>query len=74
VLWTIHPLIHVTQLGEVVLPNVFLKWIQLAHKIRSTSTATDGAARATAGALLNAPFEWPLFWAAPTPCISGLPT
>jgi hypothetical protein len=25
VLWAFHPLIHITQLGETVLPNVFLK-------------------------------------------------
>jgi hypothetical protein len=56
VLWTIHPPIHVTQSGEAVLPNVFPKRIQLPHKIRSTSTATAGAATTRAGALPNAPF------------------
>jgi hypothetical protein len=37
------------------LSNVFLKQIQLLHRIYSTSTASAGAATATAGALLNAP-------------------
>jgi hypothetical protein len=44
-----------TQLGEVVLSNVFPKRIQLHHRIRSTSTATAGAATAAAGALPKAP-------------------
>jgi hypothetical protein len=49
-LWTFHLFIYVTQPGEAVLPNVFLKRIQLPHRIRFTSTATAGA-----GALPNAP-------------------
>jgi hypothetical protein len=53
VLRPFHPLIYITRLGEVVFPNVFPKQIQLLDKIRSTSTATAGAA--TAGALPNAP-------------------
>jgi hypothetical protein len=28
-LWTLHSLIHLTQPGEVVLPNIFLKRLQL---------------------------------------------
>jgi hypothetical protein len=36
VLWTFHPLIHLTQSGEAVLKNVFLKWLQLHQKSRST--------------------------------------
>jgi hypothetical protein len=43
-----------TQSGEAVLPNVFLKRLQLLHRIHSTSTTTTGAATATAGALPNA--------------------
>jgi hypothetical protein len=42
-----------TQPGEAVLPNVSTKRIQLPRRIRSTSTATAGAA--TAGALPNGP-------------------
>jgi hypothetical protein len=42
-LQTSHRLIHLTQAGEVVLPNVFSKRIQLHGRIRSTSTATAGA-------------------------------
>jgi hypothetical protein len=38
-------------LGEAVLPNVSLKWIQLPQRICSTSTATAGAATAGAEAL-----------------------
>jgi hypothetical protein len=40
VIWTFHPLIHISQSG-----------------IRSTSTATAGAATATTGALPNAPLK-----------------
>jgi hypothetical protein len=54
-LCTFHPLLHLTQPGESVLPNVSLKRIQLPRRIRSTSTAAAGAATAAAGALLNAP-------------------
>jgi hypothetical protein len=56
VLWTFHPPIHVKQPGEAVLPNVFLKLIQLPHGICFTSTATARAATAGNGALPNAPF------------------
>jgi hypothetical protein len=38
----LHRLIHVTRTGEVVLPNVFLKRIQLHRRIRSTCTARAG--------------------------------
>jgi hypothetical protein len=44
-----------TQPREVVLSNVFLKRIQLPHKIRFTDTATAGAANAEAEARPNAP-------------------
>jgi hypothetical protein len=54
-LWTFQHFIHHTQLGESVLPNVFLKRIQLHHRICSTSIATAGAATAGAGALPNTP-------------------
>jgi hypothetical protein len=37
------------------LPNISSKRFQLHHRIRSTSTATAGAATATVGALPNAP-------------------
>jgi hypothetical protein len=47
-LWTFQHFIHHTQLGESVLPNVFLKRIQ-------PSIATAGAATAGAGALPNTP-------------------
>jgi hypothetical protein len=50
----IHPLIHITQPREVVLPNVFLKRIHLPHRIRSTDTATAESAT-TAGAVPTAP-------------------
>jgi hypothetical protein len=42
-----------TQPGEAILPNVFLKQIQLPHRIRSTNTAIARATAATAGALLS---------------------
>lgn len=46
VLWTSHPLIHLihlTQPGEVILPNIFLKQLQLHQKSRSTRRARAGA-------------------------------
>jgi hypothetical protein len=53
VLWTFHPLIHLTQPGEAVLPNDFLKWLQLHQKSRSTRGAR--AILGGAGALPNKP-------------------
>jgi hypothetical protein len=57
VLWTFDRLIHITQVGEAVLPNVFLKRIQLLRRIHFINTATVGTATAGAGALPNAPLE-----------------
>jgi hypothetical protein len=53
VLWTFDRLIHITQVGEAVLPNVFLKQIQLLRRIHFINTATVGTATATAGAPLE---------------------
>jgi hypothetical protein len=46
-LWTFHHVIHLTQSGKVVLPNVYQKRFQLHHQIRFTGTAT---------AVRNAPY------------------
>jgi hypothetical protein len=47
----ISPSNHVTQVGETVLPNIFLKWIQL-------STATAGVATVTSPAKRTLRFLW----------------
>jgi hypothetical protein len=51
----IHLFIHITQSGEAVLPNVFLKWLQLHQKSRSTREAGARAVLGGAGALPNGP-------------------
>jgi hypothetical protein len=55
VLWTFHPFVHLTQSGEAVLPNVFLKQFQIYPRICSTGTTTAGAATGAATTLSNAP-------------------
>jgi hypothetical protein len=55
-LWTFYPLIHLTQLGEAVLPNVFLKRLHLHQRSRSTRGARAGAVLGGAVALPNRPF------------------
>jgi hypothetical protein len=54
---TFHPLVHSTQLGEVVLPNVSLKQLQLHQRSRSTRVARAGAVLSEAGALPNRPVK-----------------
>jgi hypothetical protein len=52
-LWTFYPLIQLTQLVEVVLPNVFLKRLHLHHRSRSTRGVRAGALLGEAGAVLG---------------------
>jgi hypothetical protein len=53
---TFHPVIHLTQVGEAVLSNIFLKRLQLHQKSRSTRGAGARAILGGAGALPNRPF------------------
>jgi hypothetical protein len=56
-LWTFDLLIHLTQPGEVVLPNIFLKRLQLHQK--SCSTREARAILGEAGAFPNTPSQKP---------------
>jgi hypothetical protein len=69
-LWTSHPLIHLihlTQPGEVILPNIFLKQLQLHQKSRSTRRAKAGAVLGGAEAQTG-----PIFIHTHTPRLSSI--
>jgi hypothetical protein len=60
-LWTFHLFIHLTQSGEAVLPNVFLKQFQIHLRIYSTGIATAGATTTATTARPNGTYRQLLY-------------